>query len=65
MVMMRRLLSILVILFFCMLSPNIVKGQSDGAVISISATAYAPGMIGHGITIHIANIESGQVFQEA
>ena len=63
--MMRRLLSILVILFFCMLSPNIVKGQSDGAVISISATAYAPGMIGHGITIHIANIESGQVFQEA
>ena len=62
MVMMRRLLSILVILFFCMLSPNIVKGQSDGAVISISATAYAPGMIGHGITIHIANIESGQVF---
>ena len=59
---MRRLLSILVILFFCMLSPNIVMGQSDGAVISISATAYAPGMIGHGITIHIANIESGQVF---
>ena len=45
-----------------MLSPNIVKGQSDGAVISISATAYAPLMIGHGITIHIANIESGQVF---
>ncbi len=59
---MKRLLSILCIFFFCMLSPNMVKGQNDGAVISISAAANAPGMKGYGITIHIANIETGEVF---
>lgn len=60
--MMRRLLSILCIFFFCMLSPNMVKGQNDGAVISISASANAPGMKGYGIIIHIANIETGEEF---
>ena len=60
--MMKHFITILFAFFFCMLSPNIVKGQSDGAVISISVSANAPLMKGHGITIHIANIESGQVF---
>lgn len=61
MIIMKRLLSILGVFFFCMLSPNMVKGQNNGAVISISASANAPMMKGKGITVHVANIDTGEV----
>jgi len=59
----RFVATILLLLSACVFHPIVSRGQDDGAVVTISASASTPGMKGYGIVIHLTNVETGEEFE--
>ena len=59
----RFVATALLLLSACIFHPIVSRGQDEGAVVTISASARSAAMKGYGIIICLTNLETGEEFE--